>query len=69
MWSTPLCCVCPSVYVIDRTQGSCGVCDIPEVFRHGITYTTVSEGSMWLVPQLTAFHQSQAEKSFAENSC
>ena len=29
----------------------------------GITYTTASEESMWLVPQLTAFHQSQAEKS------
>ena len=32
----------------------------------GITYTTASEGSMWLVPQLTPFHQSQAEKSLAE---
>ena len=29
----------------------------------GITYTTASEESMWLVPQLTAFHQSQFEKS------
>ena len=29
----------------------------------GIPYTTASEGSMWLIPQLTAFHQSQAEKS------
>ena len=29
----------------------------------GIPYTTASEDSMWLVPQLTAFHQSQAEKS------
>ena len=29
----------------------------------GIPYTTTSEESMWLVPQLTAFHQSQAEKS------
>ena len=29
----------------------------------GIPYTTASEESMWLVPQLTAFHQSQAEKS------
>ena len=29
----------------------------------GITYTAASEESMWLVPQLTAFHQSQAEKS------
>ena len=29
----------------------------------GIPYTTASEGSMWLVPLLTAFHQSQAEKS------
>ena len=28
-----------------------------------IPYTTASEESMWLVPQLTAFHQSQAEKS------
>ena len=32
-------------------------------------YTTASEGSMWLVPQLTAFHQSQAEKDLAEHSC
>ena len=30
---------------------------------NGIPYTTASEESMWLVPQLTAFHQSQAEKS------
>ena len=29
----------------------------------GIPYTTASEESMWLVPQLTAFHQSHAEKS------
>ena len=29
----------------------------------GIPYSTASEESMWLVPQLTAFHQSQAEKS------
>ena len=29
----------------------------------GIPYTTASKESMWLVPQLTAFHQSQAEKS------
>ena len=29
----------------------------------GIPYTISSEESMWLVPQLTAFHQSQAEKS------
>ena len=29
----------------------------------GIPYTTASEESMWLVPQLTAFHQSQAENS------
>ena len=29
----------------------------------GIPYTTASEESMWLVPQLTAFHQSQVEKS------
>ena len=29
----------------------------------GIPYTTATEESMWLVPQLTAFHQSQAEKS------
>ena len=29
----------------------------------GIPYTTSSEESVWLVPQLTAFHQSQAEKS------
>ena len=29
----------------------------------GIIYTTASEESMWLVPQLTAFHQSQAEES------
>ena len=29
----------------------------------GIPYTTASEESMWLVPQLTAFNQSQAEKS------
>ena len=29
----------------------------------GIPYTTANEESMWLVPQLTAFHQSQAEKS------
>ena len=29
----------------------------------GIPYTTASEGSMWLVLQVTAFHQSQAEKS------
>ena len=29
----------------------------------GIPYTTASEESMWLVPQLTAFHQPQAEKS------
>ena len=29
----------------------------------GIPYTIASEESMWLVPQLTAFHQSQAEKS------
>ena len=29
----------------------------------GIPYTTASEESMWLVPQLTAFHQSKAEKS------
>ena len=29
----------------------------------GIPYTTASEESMWLVPQLTAFRQSQAEKS------
>ena len=29
----------------------------------GIPYTTASEESMWLVPELTAFHQSQAEKS------
>ena len=35
----------------------------------GIPYTTASEESMWLVPQLTAFHQSQAEKSLAEHSC
>ena len=31
----------------------------------GIPYTTASEESMWLVPQLTAFHQSQAEKRFS----
>ena len=35
----------------------------------GIPYTTASEESMWLVPKLTAFYQSQAEKSFAEQSC
>ena len=35
----------------------------------GIPYTTASEESMWLVPQLTAFHQSQAEKSLAEYFC
>ena len=35
----------------------------------GIPYITASEESMWLVPQLTAFHQSQAEKSLAEHSC
>ena len=35
----------------------------------GITYTTASDGSMWLVPQLTAFHQSQGEKSLAECVC
>ena len=29
----------------------------------GTPYTTASEESMWLVPQLTAFHQSQVEKS------
>ena len=29
----------------------------------GIPYTTASEESMWLVPQLTAFRQSQAGKS------
>ena len=29
----------------------------------GIPYTTASEESMLLVPQLSAFHQSQAEKS------
>ena len=57
------------VHVIDRPQGSCGVWDIPKVLRErqsnpkGIPYTTASEESMWLVPQLTAFHQSQAEKS------
>ena len=34
-----------------------------------IPYTTASEESMWLVPQLTAFHQSEAEKSLAEHSC
>ena len=34
-----------------------------------ITYTTASEGSMQLVPQLTAFHQSQAGKSLEEHSC
>ena len=28
-----------------------------------------SEESMWLVPQLTAFHQSESEKSLAEHSC
>ena len=28
----------------------------------GIPYTTASDESMWLVPQLTAFHQSQVEK-------
>ena len=54
--------------MIDRPQGSCGVWDIPKVLRvtsnpEGIPYTTASEESMWLVPQLTAFHQSQAEKS------
>ena len=32
-------------------------------YPKGIPYTTASEESMWLVPQLTAFHQSQAEKS------
>ena len=32
----------------------------------GITYTTASEESLWLVPQLTAFHQSQAEKILAK---
>ena len=35
----------------------------------GITYTIASEGSMWPVPQLTAFQQSQAGKSLAELSC
>ena len=30
----------------------------------GIAYTTASEGSMWLVPQLTAFHQSQPRKAW-----
>ena len=34
-----------------------------------ITYTTASEESMWRVPQLTAFHQSQAKRSLAEHSC
>ena len=29
----------------------------------GITYTIASKESMWPVPQLTAFHHSQAEKS------
>ena len=32
-------------------------------YPEGITFTSASEESMWLVPQLTAFHQSQAEKS------
>ena len=41
--------------VIDRTQGNCGVCDVPKVLEHGN-------------PQLAAFHQSQAEKSLAEHS-
>ena len=55
--------------VIDRPQGSCGVWDIPRCYEakpsnpKGIPYTTASEESMWLVPQLTAFHQSQAKKS------
>ena len=35
----------------------------------GIIYTTASLGSMQLVPQLTAFHQSQTEKGLAEHSC
>ena len=40
-----------------------GIVDNGENSQEGITYTSVSEESMWLVPQLTAFHQSQAEKS------
>ena len=45
--------------VIDIPQGSCGVwCYEAEPSNPaGITYTTASEESMWLVPQLTAFHQ------------
>ena len=57
------------IYVIDRPLGSSGVCDIPEVLRGEAEYTTASEGSMLLVPQLTAFHQSQAERRLAEHSC
>ena len=30
----------------------------------GIPYTTASEESMWLVPQLTAFHQSQKRRAW-----
>ena len=30
---------------------------------------TASEGSLWLVPQLTAFHQSKTKKSLAVYSC
>ena len=58
------------IYVIGRPQGSCGVWDIPKVVTRRSRVTTrvthtpqLSEESMWLVPQLTAFHQSQAEKS------
>ena len=35
----------------------------------GVTSTTTSEGSMQLAPHLTAFHQSQTEKSLAAHSC
>ena len=40
-----------------------GVTRRSRVTPKGIPYTTASEESMWLVPQLPAFHQSQAEKS------
>ena len=35
----------------------------------GITYPKKSKGSLELVPQLTAFHQEDAMKSLAEQSC
>ena len=59
--------------MIDRPQLSCGVWYIPYPRCYeaepsnpeGIPYTTATEESMKLVPQLTAFMQSQAEKSLA----